>query len=226
MPNAIAALVVFAILVPLLCTFYGLLASFSLPGATPPSDDNQIITRGLLIAALVSALAAIGIAIASAFFGRGVAVRVVAIVAIVIALVTGGAPALLLLGEARSHVYSAPPSTEPIAPSCGPESHPVVFGGGARYTACDADIATAGAFLDSAVMQLPIDNVTVASVDAVASRIAPETYEATIEFDNGDIVVAWYPAPVTCATAVWRDGLWAPEVVGKLAEGGCIYTGG
>ena len=74
--------------------------------------------------------------------------------------------------------------------------------------------------------QLPTENVTGASVDAAASGIEPEIYEGTHEYDNGDIVVAWYPAPVTCAIALWRDGGWTQEATGLLADGGCIYVGG
>jgi len=226
MPNAIAALVLFAVLVPLACTFLGFWLSFSLPGGTPPSDDNRDVTRGLFIAGGVSALVAIGMALASAVAGRGVAVRVVAVVAILVALATGGFLGVMLLSEARSQVDSSQGPAEPAAPSCGPESHPTVFGGDSRYEACADDIATADEFLQSAVTQLPTEDVTVASVDAIASGIEPESYDTTYEFGNGDITVAWLPAPVTCAVATWRDGVWMSEVVGLLADGGCIYMGG
>lgn len=226
MPNAVAALVLFALVLPLGCLFFGFLASFTLAGATPTTDEAHDLSRGLFIAATISALIAIGMALASAIVGTGVGVRVVATVAILSALVTGGFAGLMILSVPRGEVDSGTDTVEPVAPACGPDSHPVIFGGDSRYEACPDDIASAEQFLDSAVTLLPIEKVTAASVDAVASGIESEVYEGTIEFDNGDIVVAWYPAAVTCAIATWRDGAWSPEVRGMLAEGGCIYIGG
>jgi hypothetical protein len=223
MPTAVAALVLFATLIPLGCLFVAFVAAFRLSGTSPTEDDYSTVT-GLLIAAVISAAIALGMALASAFGGRGPGVRVVAIIAILVALVTGGVPGVILLSQLRGQADSAGGPSEPVAPACGPESHPVVFGGDSRYTPCDDDIATADAFLAEAVTQLPTENVTATSVDAAASGIAPETYEGAVEFDNGDIVVAWYPAPVTCAVALWRDGSWAPEVQGMLVDGGCINT--
>lgn len=225
MPTAVAALVLFAIVVPLGCMFFGFLSSFSLAGGTPPTDDAQDVTRGLFIAAAISALLAIGLAIASAIGARTIGVRVVAVLAILVALVTGGFPAVLLLSELRSNIAANPPPAEPAAASCGPESHPVVFGGDSRYQPCADDAAAAADFLDTAVTGLPIENVTVAAVDAIASGIEPDSYDHTTEVD-GAIVVAWFPAPVTCALATWRDGFWSLETTGMLADGGCIYTGG
>ncbi len=226
MPMAISALVLFAIVIPAGCLFYGLLASLSFAGGTPPTEDDHAATRGLLTAGVISAVVALGMALTSAIAGRGAAVRVVAVIAILLALVAGGAAGVLLLSVPAGRVDSQLDTGQPVAPACGPESHPVILGGDSRYTACDADRATAQEFLDTAVTELPIENVTASSVDAVASGIEPETYEGAIAFDNGDIVVAWYPAPVTCATALWRGGFWSLEVVGMLADGGCIYAGG
>ena len=117
MPTAIAALVLFALLIPLACVFLGLWTSFSLPGGTPPSDDARDVTRGLFIAGAVSALVAIGMALASAIAGRGVAVRVVAVIAILIALVTGGFQGLMLLSEARATVRFDSGPVEPVGPT-------------------------------------------------------------------------------------------------------------
>jgi hypothetical protein len=225
LPNAVAALAMFAIVIPVACFVFGLGASFSLPGGTPPDESARDATRAWFIAGTISALLAIGLAVSSAIAGRGVAVRVVSVIAILIALMTGGLLGFLLLSEARGHVDSTPDHVEPVVP-CGPESNPIVFGGDSRYQACPDDIATASDFLDAAVPKLPLEDVTAASVDSVASGINPDTYDGTHEYDNGDITVAWYPAPVTCAMATWRDGAWTPEVVGLLADGGCIYRGG
>jgi hypothetical protein len=226
MPTAVAALVLFAIAIPLGCILYGLRVSLSFPGATPPTDDDLATTGRFLAAAVISAVIAIGMALASAFAGRGAAVRVVAVIAILVALVTGGVPGVILLSQLRGQSDSADGPSEPVAPACGAESHPVVFGGDSRYVACPDDIATANDLLTTAVTQLPTENVTAASVDAVASGIEPELYAGTHAYDNGDIVVAWSPAPVTCAMALWRDGSWTPEAVGLLVDGGCIYVGG
>ena len=225
MPTAVGALVVFATLIPLGCLFFGFVAAFRLSGTSPAMDDYSTV-RGLLIAAVISAVIAIGTALASAFAGRSAGVRVVAVIAILVALVTGGVPGVILLNQLRDQADSPDGLSEPVAPACGPESHPVVFGGDSRYEPCPADVAIADAFLDTVVAKLPSENVTAASVDATASGIAPETYEGAVAFNNGDIVVAWYPAPVTCAIALWRDGSWAPEVRGMLVDGGCIYFGG
>jgi hypothetical protein len=226
MPTTVTALVLFAIVIPAGCLFSGLLASFSLAGGTPPTEEAHDTTRGLLIAGLISAVIAIGMALASAIAGRSAAVRVVAVIAILIGRLSGGVLGILLLSEPAGHVDSQPDTGEPVPPACGPESHPVVMGGDSRFTACEADRAAAQEFLETAVTELPIVDVTVSSVDAAASGIDPATYEGAHGFDNGDIVVAWYPAPVTCATALWRGGFWSLEVVGMLADGGCVYLGG
>ncbi len=226
LPNAVAALALFAIVIPVACIFFGLLESFSFSNSTPPDESAYAITRVWLVAGTVSAVIAIGLGLSSAIAGRGVAVRIVSVLAILAALVTGGFQGLLLLSEAREALDSMPDHVEPVPPPCGPESHPTVFGGDSRYQPCAADVATATEFMDTAVPQLPIENVTAASVDAVASGIEPEVYDGAHEYDNGDITVAWYPAPVTCVVATWRDGTWNPEVTGLLADGGCIYLGG
>ena len=193
------------------------------PGGTPPSDDARDVTRGLFIAGAVSALVAIGMALASAFAGRGAAVRVVAAFAILVALVTGGFPGLMLLSEAREPwIRPAPsnPTGRPAGPNRIRPSSAATRGTWRAPTTSRrrTTSSTRGA-------ELPTENVTAASVDAVASGIEPELYAGTHAYDNGDIVVAWFrrPSPAPCAVA---RRVVDTEAAGLLVDGGCIYTGG
>ena len=221
MTLATLSLIFLAIIIPIGAFLVGIVSNFSLSGQTPTPDRAQDAFYAVLVGLISGALAVIA-GIVAIFAGRGVGVRVVAVVAILVGLFTGGIHSLFVYSYIRS---TTPPVTAPEGPSCGPGSHPAVFGGDSRYTACPDDLATADDFLEQAVDELPVQDVTPASVDAVASQLGSEFYDGTYPFDDGTIVVAWYPAPVTCALATWSGESWNLEATGALADGGCVYGG-
>jgi hypothetical protein len=223
MSVAVLSLVLLAILIPIAAMLIAFAASFTIWGEVSPERAADSY-HAVLVGAISGGLAVVG-GVVAVVAGRGVAVRIVAACALLIGLFTGGVHTLFALSYQRSITPVAVPQ-QPPAPTCGPDSHPAVFGGDSRYTACPDDLATATDLLDEVLPQLPTTDVTVASVTQVASQLHPDVYDQAVAFDNGDIVVAWYPAPVTCATALWRDGAWQPQPLGMLAEGGCIYVGG
>lgn len=188
---ATVSLVLLTLVLPIALGYFAFVSAFCLPQACDGRDGTGAMIA-MIIAAISGFAGAVG-GIVAAVAGRGVAVKIVGILALIIGLVTGGFPALLVYNQARMEQLANPPAPEPPGPSCGPESHPAVFGGDSRYTPCPEDAAVADALLSEAVPQLPTTDVTVASVEAIASTISPDAYDTTYLFDNGDLVVAWIP---------------------------------
>ena len=140
--------------------------------------------------------------------------RVLTSVAVVVALISGGANAVLL--------GSALPDPQPIAepeqtwPDCGPDSRPAVFGGDTRYTPCPQDVAIAEALLAERLPLLPVTDVTPESVAAAVPDAKVGMITDTV------LGVVWVPMPATCGIATWDGATWTTEVVGGYVDGGCL----
>jgi hypothetical protein len=221
LPVAVLALVMLDAVVPVISVF-GALQHVSLFGGTSMTPDQQREQFAWFVAGTVSAGIGLVAGIVAIAAARSVAPRVVGAFALVLAVVVGGVLALASLSAARALPREPAPQSD--VPSCGPDSHPVVFGGGDRYTACPEDLATAQDFVREITPDLPTDEVTPDAVDRFAKQAtASAAYGQAIDLGDGTLVAAWVPAPVTCAIFTWDGSSWQSEVTGLLADGGCIY---
>ena len=140
--------------------------------------------------------------------------RVLTSVAVVVALFSGGANAVML--------GAALPDPEPAAepeqtwPDCGPDSRPAVFGGDTRYTPCPQDVAITEAMLAERMPLLPVTDVTPESVAAVVPDAEVGMISDTV------LGVVWIPMPATCGVATWDGATWTAEVLGGYVDGGCM----
>jgi hypothetical protein len=218
---ATLALVVFDAVIPVLSVREAL-QHVSLFGGSTMTPDQQREQLAWLVAGALSAGIGFVAGIVAIAAARSIAPRVVGAFALLLAAVVGGLLGLASVSTARALPDDPAPQSD--VPSCGPDSHPVVFGGGDRYTACPEDLATAQDFVREITPDLPTDEVTPDAVDRFAKQAtASGTYVQAIEPGDGTLVAAWVPAPVTCAIFTWDGASWQSEVTGLLADGGCIY---
>lgn len=226
-PGILAAvsLAVFALVLPWVA-FGGVIKDVSIWGGGTFTESQMRAQLAWATTGLISGLLAVGTAIAAIVGSRTTGPRVASGFSIGLGTIAALVFLVITSGISSALPHEAPDAGPPV-PSCGPDSHPLVFGGDSRYTPCPEDEAVASALLDEVLPQLPTQDVTVASVEAIASQLHADVYDSTVGFDQGTIpvVVAWYPAPVTCAIAQYREPTgWEVEVSGMLVDGGCIYT--
>ncbi|HWM33851.1 MAG TPA: hypothetical protein VNR36_06390 [Pseudolysinimonas sp.] len=227
---ALIALTVLAFLIPVVAFLQALQQISLLPGPAPTEDELRTQIGWLLTGAGSAGLGLVAAIVAIAASRRSVAPRVVGGFAIALSLIVAGTLSFVAWVVAGSLPQPPPPATEQ-APDCGPESHPVVYGGDDRYTACPEDLAAGQAFVDATMPDLPTDDVTPDAMDAFAADLPDSSTAADAEYSQSieafDTVIAvWVPAPVTCAILTWDGTSWHSEVTGLLVDGGCVYLGG
>lgn len=208
LPLAVASLILLAVMIPIVALAVAVAQSLS--------EGSRGGAVAAVIVGLISALAAVITGMFAIARGRAGA-KIVAVIAIIAGLLTGGVNTLLLGMYYRSlpHEVSAP---QPAAPDCGIGSHPTVYGPDDRYTACPDDIATAGAFASELIPTLPTQDVTVESL--LEFGRGEDTFAGAKQVD-GMPSAAWVPAEVTCLYVTWDGATWQTEILGMYADGGC-----
>lgn len=211
MPLAIAAIVVLGLILPAWLWLSGVFQTISFFGSSVDDDARARGTTSFVIGLVCAGISVVVVLVASRR-SSPVPRAVVGTIAVLVALITGGVNAATAIGIQPERQTQA---EEETGPTCGPDSHPTVFGGDARYDPCPEQIAEAELFLEKEVPRLPVSEVTLESVRSSA----PDAEVGMV--DESSIGVAWLAAPVTCATATWDGTAWTTEVVGLYVDGGC-----
>jgi hypothetical protein len=232
--RATAAASAVAVLAPIVFAFAAFWSMFGLANAPPPAERAIVSLVLSTLGVLAAAAGAVVAVVTARAAGRAIA-TFYAWVAVLGGLFFGGVCGLLVLADvlylerqvADEAAQQEEETFEPgPSPECGVDAAPIMSDQGPRFVLCQGGYDAANELIPRLISDLPIDDVTVERVQAMAADGQLPDGLASAGLFNGVPAAVWMPTDYTCVNATWGGTAWMFEVVGVRMDGGCLLYDG